>query len=165
MCKNYIKCRKICFYVSVFIITALPIVLYIINFGNSKKYALSDDPADWGAFGDYFGGVYSVIVAVFVIYLARKLNKEDNKRNEIINAAKQLYQQIIQVENSKYNLNSITKLQRDVIKYEMYIPEKMTNELMELADMYVLVNNDNGAYDLKLKNQVLSDLKYIYDAY
>ena len=57
----------------------IPIVIYLIKF---RKYTISEDPADWGTFGDYLGGVLNPILAliglfitVALAYLSAKWNK------------------------------------------------------------------------------------------
>lgn len=68
------------------IICFIPIVIYLINFG---KHEFSDNPADWGTFGDYVGGVLNPILAliglfitVALAYLSDKWNKTSLLKQE-----------------------------------------------------------------------------------
>lgn len=141
------------------VILIFPLTIYFIKFGGG---ILSDDPADWGVFGDYVGGVYSILVTVLAIYLARALGKKDEKQKKSVIAAEQLYQQIQTIENSN-NRNSITKLQRDIRKNELYISDDLKNDLVKLADEFLEENDGNGAVDIDLKASVLDELKKLYN--
>ena len=52
---------------------------YIYTFASN---GISDDTEKWALFGDYIGGTYSVLLSVWVIYIARKLTKKDEKVNK-----------------------------------------------------------------------------------
>ena len=56
-----------------------PIVVWMFQFGNCS---ISENPEDWGFFGDYIGGVYTVIVTFFAIHLTRYLQNRDVERNK-----------------------------------------------------------------------------------
>lgn len=59
------------------VILASPVLLYIRQFG---RLGISNDPQDWAVFGDYIGGVYTVLVTFFAIYLTRNLEKRDAEK-------------------------------------------------------------------------------------
>lgn len=63
------------------IIASIPLITYILNFAN---YKISDDPEKWAFFGDYIGGVYSVVLTCILTYLMYQLNKKDEQRKENI---------------------------------------------------------------------------------
>ena len=56
------------------LLTIAPILVYSCQFRNLE---ISDSPGDWGTFGDYVGGVYTVIVVILAVILSRVLEKED----------------------------------------------------------------------------------------
>lgn len=58
------------------IIASIPLITYILNFAN---YKISDDPEKWAFFGDYIGGVYSVVLTCILTYLMYQLNKKDEQ--------------------------------------------------------------------------------------
>lgn len=57
----------------------LPIIVFVWNF---YSHSLSDDISEWGAFGDYIGGVYSVYISIGLYLLSRKLGRTDERRNK-----------------------------------------------------------------------------------
>ena len=63
------------------ILLVIPIVFYIIYFSD---YSISNNPADWGVFGDYVGGIYgglfTCLITLLAVYLARALTKKDQKQ-------------------------------------------------------------------------------------
>lgn len=61
------------------IIASIPLITYILNFAN---YKISDDPEKWAFFGDYIGGVYSVVLTCILTYLMYQLNKKDEQIKE-----------------------------------------------------------------------------------
>ena len=63
------------------LISLSPIILYISNF---KNYSLSKEPADWGTFGDYIGGIYSVVLAVVLVYVTYTINRKNDELKECI---------------------------------------------------------------------------------
>lgn len=142
--------------VSVFI---SPIMVYCAHFWG---YSISDEPADWASFGDYVGGVYSIIVTILVIFLTRSLDKKDEKQRNKANAAKELYDQITKIAENN-NQNSISKLVRDINQSELFLPEGLVNQLRSLYDSFQLAHDGNGALDVDLKKRVLTRLKDIYN--
>lgn len=62
---------------------AVPIYKYWENFRHAER---STDPADWGTFGDYFGGILNPFISLLTlsvtIFIAYYLKKADEKRSE-----------------------------------------------------------------------------------
>lgn len=57
--------------------TAGCIGFYAFWFWNSQ---VSDNPGDWGQFGDYFGGILNPIIAIFAVHAAAKaLHKQEQE--------------------------------------------------------------------------------------
>ena len=61
----------------------LPIIIFIIEF---HSYTLSNDTANWGDFGDYIGGIYSISITLLAVFLTFYLTKKDEKRKKRIEA-------------------------------------------------------------------------------
>lgn len=154
--------RKTLRKVVVLIAVLLPVVVYCINF-NFYKFSISDNPSDWALFGEYIGGVYSVIVAFLVVYLTRYLSKEDNKRNKLIEVVENLYHQIKAIENKDYDYDSIAKLRNEIDLNELYLPEGIKNNLIKLADKFNEYKDNNGELDFEFKKSVMDSLKNIYE--
>jgi len=65
---------------SILIILALaPFVAYIVRFWHHKILAV---PENWGAFGDFFGGVFSVFSFLATVYIAYQVSNFDRKRSQ-----------------------------------------------------------------------------------
>lgn len=67
------------FAIGLAIICLLPVVFYCINFGD---HPISDNPADWGTFGDYLGGTLNPILALIGLFITVALAYISDKRNQ-----------------------------------------------------------------------------------
>ena len=65
----------------VFLMLFLPILLYIINFRDQE---ISDNTSDWGDFGSYIGGWYSLITAIAAIMVTIIISRRSSKESRII---------------------------------------------------------------------------------
>lgn len=135
-----------------------PLISYLINFRNLE---ISDKPSDWGIFGDYIGGIYSIITVFWVIYLTRYLTKKDTMDSSRKKAAESLYFQIKKICTNNYNRNCITKLQKETDLNSLYISSDLQSKIMRLADSYL--TKDEKPIDEDLEDDVLFELKEIYD--
>lgn len=153
------KCRKILGWIIILIVFLIPLTVYFYQF-----HYLSDDPNDWGAFGAYVGGVYSVFVAIFVIMLTRSLEKKDQIQKDKQATAKALYKQIVEVKETMKQ-NSIDKLVKDINASELYLPEKLIKKLRALYDSFVESKANSAGADYNQVSDVLGDLKDIYNEY
>lgn len=65
------------------VICLIPIVVYILRFG---QFALSENTADWGTFGDYIGGILNPITSfltlLVTIYIAISINDYEKRKDE-----------------------------------------------------------------------------------
>jgi hypothetical protein len=137
-----------------------PIGIYIFYFWD---HPISNNPTDWGVFGDFIGGVYSVIVTILAVYLARALTKRDHKREKQFKAAETLYNQITTIENNNYNRNSIEKLKRDIHSNELYLEPSITNDIIKLADQFLEQKDGTGIVEYEFRDYVMSQLKDLYE--
>ncbi len=161
--KNILSWRNII----ILIISAfgvLPVGFYIWHFG---FYPISDDPSDWGLFGDYIGGIYggffSCILIILAIYITRSLSKKDQRQIKTSNAAETIYKQINVIENNGYNLNSINKYFRDIKANELYFDDKtFVEQLVKLYDQFIEHNAGTGVVDIDLRNYVMTQLQDYY---
>lgn len=64
----------------VFLMLFLPILLYIINFRDQE---ISDNTSDWGDFGSYIGGWYSLITAIAAIIVTIVISRRNNVESKI----------------------------------------------------------------------------------
>lgn len=151
------KCKKTLRWIITLAVFLIPLTVYFYQF-----HYLSDDPNDWGAFGSYIGGVYSVFVAILVIMLTRSLEKKDQIQKNKREAASALYQQIVKVKDSM-NQNSIDKLVKDINASELYLSEKLIKKLRSLYDSFVESKAKDVSADYNQISDVLGDLKDIYN--
>lgn len=140
-----------------------PIVCYYLKF---RDYSISNNPSDWGVFGDYlggiYGGVYSVVVTILAFYLGRALAKKDSRKEMQRQAAETLIRQIKTIENNNYNLHSIKKLKKDINLNEIYISD-MLDDLIALSDQFQMQKDGTGFVDVEMKDNLMSQLKDLYE--
>lgn len=159
------KCWKVIIISLGIILLVVPIAIYIIYFSD---YSISNNPADWGVFGDYVGGIYggffTCLITFLAVYLARALTKKDQKQIKTSAAAEKLYKQICVIENNGYNLNSINKFLRDIKECVLYFSDKeFIEQLGRLYDQFLEQNGGTGSVDEELKNYIITQLKVYYE--
>lgn len=154
---NWFKRNKVVI-VSSFIMI-LPVIIYVWHF---RDHEVSDSPEDWGTFGDYIGGVYSVLVALIVLYLSHQLEKNRGRDASIKEHAEELFKQIGVIKNNNYNLNSCSKLLTLVNKAKLYLPPRICEMTESLANNYMSHKNDEMPLNQKLEQDTIKELKRIY---
>lgn len=143
------------FLIILLVLALLPIVIYVCNF---HAFKLSDDPSDWGVFGDYIGGTYSVIIAVLVVYISRDLAKRDEEKRIKKEALRKVYMQITSIQqNPKVNQNKLTKLYRLIEESKLFIENDFYDRLKELAN-YLGEHGRNR----QMEKDILDELKEEY---
>jgi hypothetical protein len=60
-------------------IFAIPLIIYVLKFYN---HSLSDNPSDWGTFGDYIGGITGALLAFTGILISYEFNSTALKKQE-----------------------------------------------------------------------------------
>ncbi|PNW27230.1 hypothetical protein [Formosa algae] len=72
----------------VLVILLIPILIFIANF---YKHSVSDSISDWGAFGDFFGGILnttisflSLVILAFLTYFVSKQSDLEAKKTNIL---------------------------------------------------------------------------------
>lgn len=137
----------------------LPVIIYVWHFRN---HVLSDSPEDWGMFGDYIGGVYSVLVALIVLYLSHQLEKNRGRDASIKEHAETLFRQIGVIKNNNYNLKSCSKLLTQVNNAKLYLQPRICEMVESLANNYMSHRNDGTQLNQKLEQDTIKELKRIY---
>lgn len=153
--------REICKWIIGVIILFVPVLVYILKF---VGFSISDDPSDWGVFGDYIGGIYTVLVTIFAIYLTRHLDKRDVERNKARTAYGEIYEQICKIDYQKVDLRSVKKLLKLANEKELYLPNDVYSKLTELYDDYVEAKDHPETFQLEKEVQIKSRLKRLYDS-
>ena len=138
------------------IVAIFPLAFYIWRF---HSYSLSDNPTDWAVFGDFVGGVYSVIIAVLVVYLARNLERKDEEKRIKKESIRAVYEQITFIQRDQQpNQNKVTKLFRLIEDCKLFIDDDFYERLKGLA-------NHLGAKgrDRQLEKEIKDELKAEYE--
>lgn len=154
----YIKRRwwKIVFLVLLF----LPIGLYLCKFSGND---FSDNPADWGTFGDYIGGVYSVVLTVALVYVTYILNKKNEQNKEKLHAVKDIYTIISSIESDNINIDDINILVKKIVANKLHLRESIYNKLIAMTDYYKQVALDKSLIDLEKEATLKNMIKDYYN--
>ena len=152
--------KTVCFvkryFLSILIVLAMvPLALYFWNF---HSYKISNDPADCGVFGDYIGGVYSVLIAILVVYITRNLEKHDDEKRVKKEALRSVYMQITSIQQKQnVNQNKLTKLYRLIEESKFFINDDLYERLKNLANHL----GEHGR-NRQMEMDVLDELKEEY---
>lgn len=144
------------------VVFIIPIGIYWLQFRTAE---MSNDPEKWAQFGDYVGGVYSVLVTILAIYLARNLTLKDEVVSKRRDAIDEIFQQIAKIEqcadvNSK--TNAVNKLMRLVHIHELLLPDSICVDIERLADYYLERIGGTIAENIVLENCTKEKLKKAY---
>lgn len=143
-----------------FLVLLIPIGVYIINFGSHE---FSDDPAMWGVFGDYIGGVYNVLVAILVVYISHNLDKKEERQNKKTKAAYDIKVQIEKFETSGNRPKTVERLTNLILSNKEVLGSPTYRMLLSLNDHFQHVITDNIPINMQQKNDAIDDLISIYE--
>jgi hypothetical protein len=143
-----------------FLLGLVPIAFYVIKFWDNK---ISSDPSDWAAFGDYIGGIYTLLIPILLYILTNqvKIKYKVELRNK-----KAIYDIISQVKflrRSKNRTQSVSKLTRLIYLNQNLLGYQLVEKLNCLADQYL--PSDNIEVNSNLEKDILKKLNYIYEQY
>ena len=147
---------KIVFLISLF----LPVIFYICNF---SRNGFSDNPADWGTFGDYIGGVYSVVLTLALVYVTYILNKKNEHNKERLHAVKEIYARISNIESDNINIDDINHLVKYVVANKLHLRESIYRQLIIMTDYYKEVAVDKSKIDIEKEAALKNALKEYYN--
>ena len=122
----------------------LPIIPYIINF---RRLTISDNPSDWGIFGDYVGGIDSIIVALIVVYIGNLITRNEDKNKTARTAIIDIYKQINDIDSRNINLSKVIKLTKSIADASLFIPQEIYAKLIQLTDNYKLTYSFKDKFD------------------
>ena len=146
--------------ITMIIVLSIPIVVYVLRFG---RYQISTDPSDWADFGSYIGGVYTIVVSVFAIYLTRHLDRKDAAWKNLQNAVGAIFVQLSKIDYTKVNLKNVSKLLQIVHENELYIPPDLYVMLLDLHDDYLEAKTCPEKFDTAKEIKIKARLKKLYD--
>jgi hypothetical protein len=142
------------------IIAAIPIAVYIINFGKSS---ISNDPEKWAFFGDYIGGVYSVVLTCVLTFLMYQLNKKDEYNRETLVIIKELYSDIrILEDKNPLQIEDVNRFTRKITENELILPSNIFEKLIDFSDYYKEIIDSNNR-NIETETAIKTLLKEYYN--
>lgn len=139
------------------ILVLLPIIVFVSNF---NSHSFSDDISEWGAFGDYIGGVYSVYISLGLYLLSRKLGRTDKLRNKQEFHIEKLYGIIHMIHSDITGNSELLKDFANEIAYaELYLSDEIIKKVIDLQDNFAMASGNPGLVNIELESEVLSMLK------
>ena len=151
------NCKKIIQISLVAVFVLLPIVIFLINF---SEQSLSDDIEEWGAFGDYIGGIYSVYISIGLFLLSRKLGKEDERLNKQRLHIEKLYGMIRSINNNgTLNVSMFADFVNEIASAELYLSKNIIIRMINLQDNYAEASDNPEVLNMELETEVLGMLK------
>lgn len=139
------------------ILVLLPIIVFVWNF---YSHSLSDDISEWGAFGDYIGGVYSVYISIGLYLLSRKLGRTDERRNKQRFHIEKLYGIIRSIGFAGTKDEELLgNFVNEIAFAELYLSDDIIKRIIDLQDNYALASKNPGDLNVELESEVLSMLK------
>lgn len=140
----------------------IPIGGYLYKFYGA---GISDDPEKWAQFGDYIGGIYSVLITILAIYLARNLSLKDEVASKRREAIDDLFLQITKIEQcSEVNAKTqaINKLIRLVHLHQLHVSDGLCDDVERLADYYLERIGGTAVENQELVEGIKNKLKKAY---
>lgn len=145
-----------CWFIPIALILLLPILLYCYNF---KEYEISNSPEHWGVFGDYVGGVYSVVLTGLLFYIGHILNQQEKGSKKLSNAVREIYELTDTINNRKVDIRKVNKLNRLVDMYEYILPKNLYDDLISISDYYKCISNNPELIDVDREENMKKSLK------
>lgn len=132
-------------------IMCIPILAYICNFGCN---GISEDVSDWANFGDYIGGVYSVLITILAIYLTRELNQRDKQKESKRCAISQIHAQFLNLKRCPVSTmaKSVNIFFRLIEDNRYYLTDEQILKLQGFGNYFLEHRNDR---DANIENDML----------
>ena len=146
----------------IILILLFPIILYVFNF---REYEWSTEPADWGTFGDYIGGVYSVVLTLALVYVTYMMNRKNDEVRECKRAIKEIYTMVLELDSGNIEVEHIHKIIRCSDANSLHLSSEIYNRLIKEMDYYICIASDRKNIDLKKEAQIKDILKKYYNGY
>lgn len=140
-----------------FIVFLFPAGAYFWKFGGNGL----GDTEQWALFGDYIGGVYSVLMALVVIFISQKIEINKSRNEKKRKLAEDIFNQIATIKQ-RYNANSINKLIRLANQSKLYFTPYDSSMIEELGNHFLRVNNNDEELNEELVTRVEKRMKGVY---
>lgn len=138
----------------------IPIAIYILHFSRNDW---SYEPADWGSFGDFIGGVYSVILTILLVYVTYTIERKSEEVKECRNAIKEIYRMVLEIDSQNINIDYIHKIIRCIEANSLHLSNTIYDNLIREMDYYICVAGDKNKIDLKKEQKIKDMLKFYYN--
>ncbi|WP_421532344.1 hypothetical protein [Lelliottia amnigena] len=146
------------------LLIAIVIFSYTFNF---KGFSISDDPADWGALGDYFGGVLNPLISIVTLFFLVKtyLSQRKELQENEASAQKQL-----KIANNTAHIHLLqTKITAAYESLSVYhhemdrVTEATVNnrKFIGMDGKEYYSNEEQAAYRLKMTKKINTELEKI----
>lgn len=143
-------------------LSSIPLLLYICNFGMN---GISDDLEDWANFGDYIGGVYSIVVTLLVLFLARNLERKDKRREKRQEAIDEIYSQFTKMQNcpSHKLAQSVNKFFRKIEQYRLCLTDDQFCKMQGFGNYFLNVASQTSSKDPYIEEEMKVYLLSLYN--
>lgn len=144
------------------IVSLTPLAAYYYQFG---KADISDDPEDWANFGDYIGGVYSVLMTIVAVYLTRKLERKDAMSYRRKQALGDIYQQFVRMQDSTSHqlAKNATRFLAMVEMQRLNLTESQIQRCQMLGDYFICVASNSRDRDINYEDEMKEALFNAYN--
>lgn len=144
------------------ILFCLPIIIYVYNFGGRR---FSENPADWGTFGDYVGGVYSVVLTLALVYVSYTINRKTEENKECKKAIKEIYTIVSKIQSVDVNLEEVHGILRCIDENSLHLSKEVREKLIHEMDYYICIANNKSLINGKTEERIKDVLKQLYNEY
>lgn len=143
-------------------LSSIPLLLYICNFGMN---GISDNLEDWANFGDYIGGVYSIVVTFLVLFLARNLERKDKRREKRQEAIDEIYSQFTKMQNcpSHKLAQSVNKFFRKIEQYRLCLTDDQFCKMQGFGNYFLNVASQTSSKDPYIEEEMKVYLLSLYN--
>ncbi len=146
--------RKKLFLLTIFA-CIIPILVYTIRFSN---YELSKDPSDWGTFGDYIGGVYSVLLSIIAIYVTYMISEREDKSKEKRKVLTELYKTITSIKSEEVDLQKVNKIVSLADNNQLLLPKMIYADIIRYSDYLKEIYGKPTKISLQIEKRIKDEL-------
>lgn len=127
----------------------------MIRFSN---YNFSKDPADWGTFGDYIGGVYSVILSIIAIYVTYMISEREDKSKEKRKILTELYKTIISIRSEEVDLQKVNRIVSLAESNQILLPKVIYADVIRYSDYLKEIYGKPAKINLHTEKRIKDEL-------
>lgn len=133
----------------------IPVVAYYVRF---RSFGLSKDPTDWGTFGDYIGGVYSVILSIIAIYVTYMIREREDKSKEKRKVLTDLYKTINSIKSEEIDLQKVNRIVSLADNNQLLLPKIIYADIIRYSDYLKEIYGKPSKIDLQTEKRIKDEL-------